>query len=53
MMNFTRGELQPFQRSEGQPAPCYGEHMGVCIRDVTATTFQQVVMQEDKVTYHP
>lgn len=45
-MNFTRGDLPRQLRSEVTPKTCVNE---LCVLDATSSTFQNIVMEEDKV----
>ncbi|XP_033748582.1 thioredoxin domain-containing protein 11-like [Pecten maximus] len=48
MMNYTSSDLERHLRSGTIHSTCYGEHVGVCIKDATSQTFQDIALQQDK-----
>lgn len=47
VINFTRGDLPRHFRSEVTSGSCVSE---VCVSEATSTTFNSIVMDEDKVS---
>ncbi|XP_069124262.1 thioredoxin domain-containing protein 11-like [Argopecten irradians] len=48
MMNYTSSDLERHLRSGTQQAPCYGGHVGVCIKEASSETFQDITLQQNK-----
>ncbi|XP_060076099.1 thioredoxin domain-containing protein 11-like [Ylistrum balloti] len=49
IMNYTSSDLDRYLRSGTlNNSPCYGDHIGVCIREATSQSFQDIILQQDK-----
>ncbi|OWF53332.1 thioredoxin domain-containing protein 11-like [Mizuhopecten yessoensis] len=48
IINYTSSDLNRHLRSGTLQDPCYGENAGVCIRETTFNTFQDIILQQDK-----